>query len=219
MRAARVPLFSLENHVAAADFDVLAFNLSLARLHERGQSGGPRRAPIHAAERDERSRWWCRRHCTFNPERWPTSSTPSFSAMAKRWWGDQRRARRPPAAPHRPPSGPRGARPGPRGLRPEPVRAALRGRPARRHRAPLSRVPDVVEKRTISDLAEWPYPRRQLVPVTRSSTTGSTSRSSGCTRGCRFCQAGMITRPVASDPPPRCSTWCARVSSGAAMTR
>ena len=27
-------------------------------------------------------------------------------------------------------------------------------------------MPDVVEKRTVADLGEWPYPKRQLVPLT-----------------------------------------------------
>jgi radical SAM superfamily enzyme YgiQ (UPF0313 family) len=34
----------------------------------------------------------------------------------------------------------------------------------------------------------------------------------GCTRGCRFCQAGMITRPVASGRSPASARWCERAA-------
>ena len=47
------------------------------------------------------------------------------------------------------------------------------------------------------DLDSWPYPRRPLVPVAESvHERFSVEIFRGCTRGCRFCQAGMITRPV-----------------------
>ncbi|MGA2522210.1 MAG: TIGR03960 family B12-binding radical SAM protein, partial [Acidimicrobiales bacterium] len=67
-------------------------------------------------------------------------------------------------------------------------------------------VPDRVEKRTIRDLAEWPYPKQQLVPlveVVHDRLNVEVFR--GCTRGCRFCQAGMITRPVRERPAEQVS--------------
>jgi len=58
-------------------------------------------------------------------------------------------------------------------------------------------VPFRVQKRTVMDLDAWPYPKQPLVPVAESvHERMSVEIFRGCTRGCRFCQAGMITRPV-----------------------
>ncbi|MCF6734849.1 TIGR03960 family B12-binding radical SAM protein [Blastococcus sp. KM273129] len=58
-------------------------------------------------------------------------------------------------------------------------------------------VPVKVGKRTVMDLDEWPYPKQPLVPLAESvHERMSVEIFRGCTRGCRFCQAGMITRPV-----------------------
>lgn len=47
------------------------------------------------------------------------------------------------------------------------------------------------------DLDAWPYPKQPLVPLAESvHERMSVEIFRGCTRGCRFCQAGMITRPV-----------------------
>jgi radical SAM family uncharacterized protein len=58
-------------------------------------------------------------------------------------------------------------------------------------------VPSSVSKHTVMDLDAWPYPRRPIVPVAETvHERYSVEIFRGCTRGCRFCQAGMITRPV-----------------------
>jgi radical SAM family uncharacterized protein len=58
-------------------------------------------------------------------------------------------------------------------------------------------VPWRVGKHTVMDLDEWPYPKTPLVPLAETvHERMSVEIFRGCTRGCRFCQAGMITRPV-----------------------
>jgi radical SAM family uncharacterized protein len=58
-------------------------------------------------------------------------------------------------------------------------------------------VPWRVSKHTVMDLDEWPYPKQPLVPLAETvHERMSVEIFRGCTRGCRFCQAGMITRPV-----------------------
>jgi len=58
-------------------------------------------------------------------------------------------------------------------------------------------VPWRVRKHTLMDLDAWPYPKNPLVPMAETvHERMSVEIFRGCTRGCRFCQAGMITRPV-----------------------
>jgi radical SAM family uncharacterized protein/radical SAM-linked protein len=63
---------------------------------------------------------------------------------------------------------------------------------------PSLREPDeIVARRTVSDLDRATFPQSLVVPfceITHDRVGLEIAR--GCTRGCRFCQAGMIYRPV-----------------------
>ena len=54
-----------------------------------------------------------------------------------------------------------------------------------------------VEKRVVADMNRTTFPTRQIVPFGKPvHDRFSVEIARGCTRGCRFCQAGMIYRPV-----------------------
>ncbi len=58
-------------------------------------------------------------------------------------------------------------------------------------------IPAVIRKELVMDMADVPYPEKPVVPfikITQDRVVLEIMR--GCIRGCRFCQAGQIYRPV-----------------------
>ncbi|MBA4398069.1 MAG: B12-binding domain-containing radical SAM protein, partial [Syntrophus sp. (in: bacteria)] len=59
-----------------------------------------------------------------------------------------------------------------------------------------------IKKRVIPDINAWPLPLRPVVPLMQTIHNRATIEiARGCTRGCRFCQAGMVWRPVRERHP------------------
>ncbi|MCL2513551.1 MAG: TIGR03960 family B12-binding radical SAM protein, partial [Oscillospiraceae bacterium] len=67
---------------------------------------------------------------------------------------------------------------------------------------PLSNVPKTVKKRVIADLDGVYYPKSFVVPFVETVHDRAVAELfRGCTRGCRFCQAGFIYRPIREKTP------------------
>jgi len=208
MRTAGVPLFSVEQHLPASAFDVLAFNLSAELVYTNVVNlidlAG---VPLHAANRGaDEALVVAGGHCAFNPE--PLAEFVDAFVLgdgeeAVGEVNDAIVAWRATA-----PAGERDRHALRRGL------ARIQGVYVPALYAPTYRdgrlvatepvdlgVPAEVTKRTVSDLADWPYPAHPLVPLTEVVHDRlNVEVFRGCTRGCRFCQAGMITRPVRERP-------------------
>ncbi|WFG42505.1 TIGR03960 family B12-binding radical SAM protein [Pseudonocardia alni] len=203
MRESGVPSFTVDAHHAVGDFDVLGVSFStelgytnlLTTLDLAG-------IPLHAQDRDESHPVVVAGgHAAFNPE--PVADFVDVAALGDgeevvgditdvvRDWKEQGR-----------PGGRRelllrlSSTPGCYVPSLYDVTYADDG-----HIAAVTpadeRVPASVQKRTTIELDDWPYPKKPLVPLAETvHERASVEIFRGCTRGCRFCQAGMITRPV-----------------------
>ncbi|MCY3860666.1 MAG: B12-binding domain-containing radical SAM protein, partial [bacterium] len=198
MRAAGLPLFSVDTHRRAADFDVLAFNLSAELVYTNllnciDLAGAPVRAENRA---DDDLLIGAGGHCTYNPE--PLADFVDFfvlgdgeevvSEITAAVWEWKRSGKESRQSVLRALAAIEGV------YVPSLYDVAYDG-PALVSITPrFADVPAVIEKRTVADLAAWPYPKQQLVPLTEVVHDRlNVEVFRGCTRGCRFCQAGMIT--------------------------
>jgi radical SAM family uncharacterized protein len=201
MREARILLYSLESKRPLADFDIVGFSLPYEQLYtnllEMLDLAG---LPLRAEARDERHPLVVAGgHATFNPE--PVADFVDAFVV-----GDGEEAVV------------------------EVVRAyqGTRGKSREAQLRALARVPGVyvprfydvrynadgtiaaiapdvpearlpVVKRVVSSLP--PPPTRLVVPtVDVAHNRAAVEIQRGCTRGCRFCQAGMVLRPVRERP-------------------
>lgn len=74
---------------------------------------------------------------------------------------------------------------------------------------PKEGAPEKVEKRIVSDLDKMYFPETFVVPnveVVHDRTTAEIFR--GCIRGCRFCQAGFLYRPIREKSPDVVDRQC-----------
>jgi radical SAM superfamily enzyme YgiQ (UPF0313 family) len=61
---------------------------------------------------------------------------------------------------------------------------------------------EIIRKRTVPDLNAWHGPACPVVPLVKTIHDRLILEiARGCTRGCRFCQAGMVWRPVRERDP------------------
>ncbi len=207
LRREKIPLFSVDTHMPAKAFDLIAFNLSAELTYTNllnciDLAG----VPVRTRDRDDADPIVAiGGHCTYNPE--PVAEFVDIVVLGDgeeviseitdvvREWKLEGKARGSRENMLRALSQVQGV------YVPSLYDVSYDGEFIAEVTPRFPEVPAVIEKRTVADLAEWPYPKNQLVPLTEVVHDRlNVEVFRGCTRGCRFCQAGMITRPVRERP-------------------
>lgn len=208
MRAAGVPLFSLESRTPVSEFDLLGvtlqYEMSFTNVLDALDLAG---LPLRAADRKEGPFVIAGGPCAFNPE--PLAPFVDLVALGDgevetielvdcyRAWkasGAPREAFLQEAAKIRGIYVPSLYDVG---YHPDGTVASVSPRPG-------SGAQEVVRKAMVADLNSAEYPEKLIVPygeVVHNRIMLEIFR--GCTRGCRFCQAGMIYRPVRERSPEK----------------
>ena len=201
MRAENVPLFTLESRSPVRDFDLLGitlqYEMSFTNILEALDLAG---IPLRREERRSGPFVICGGPCAFNPE--PLAPFVDFFVLgdgevSTHQTIDAYKAWKAAGLPREEYLRMVAKIPGVYVPSFYNVRYNADGTIAEIAPKPGTDAPETVYKALVSDLTHADYPEKLIVPygeVVHNRIMLEIFR--GCTRGCRFCQAGMIYRPV-----------------------
>jgi len=204
MRERQIPLFSLESQKPVSDFDILAFTLqyemTFTNVINMLDLAG---LPLHTGQRTEKHPLVIAGGpCAFNPE--PLSDfidlfvigegEEVFSELLDLWIDLKRKADREDFLVE--------ASRIPGVYVPSLYEVSCKDEKIQSIKPLLEGVPEAVTKRVARNFDKVSFPNSPIVPTTEIIHDRIMLEiARGCTRGCRFCQAGIIYRPVREKSP------------------